>query len=283
MDNYLIIKKSGQSELFSFAKLRKSLQRSGACDKDIDRVIEDIKAQLYDGITSREIYRKAFRLLKKENRIYASKYSLKRALFELGPTGYPFERLIAALLKKRGFETQVSVMLPGKCVNHEIDVLAEKDGSTYAIECKFHSKSQFVNNVKIPLYINSRFIDIQIKWDADSTKKTKLEQGWLVTNTKFTSDAIDYANCVNLKLLSWDYPKGNGLNAHIDSYGLYPITTLTTISKREKDVLMENDIIIVTELLETPVILDRLGYSEVRKKRILNEVAGLVEFDKSRK
>ncbi|PKV50558.1 restriction endonuclease [Aquimarina sp. MAR_2010_214] len=183
-----------------------------------------------------EIYKKAFALLKKHNRISASRYSLKRALFNLGPTGYPFERLVGALLKEKGFKTKVSVILNGECVTHEIDVLAEKDGNVYAIECKFHSDIKATSNVKVPLYINSRFLDIQKEWNTDSNNSTHLKQGWLVTNTRFTTDAVNYGKCVRLTLLSWDYPKNNGLKANIDTYALYPVTALTTLTKKEKHI-----------------------------------------------
>ena len=276
MEKVFIIKKSGEKEAFSFTKLKNSLQRSGASIDNIELIIETIKPQLYDGITSKEIYRKAFSLLKKSNRTCASKYSLKRALFELGPTGYPFERLVAALLKDKGYKTEVSVILQGECVTHEIDVLAEKAGNTYAVECKFHSKAHFVNNVKTPLYINSRFIDVQKKWNNNPKNATYLKQGWLVTNTKFTLDAIKYAECVGLKLLSWDYPKNNGIGKNIDDFGLYPVTALTTITKREKELIIENDIILIKELSKTPTILDKIGISPIRIKRVLNEVGNLV-------
>tara|TARA_R110002049_G_scaffold265234_3_gene441358 strand:+ start:254 stop:1117 length:864 start_codon:yes stop_codon:yes gene_type:complete len=279
-ETILIKKRSGEMEPFLFSKLKGSLKRSGADHADVERVMEAIKSQLYDGITTKEIYRKAFALLKKKNRVYASKYSLKKALFDLGPTGYPFERLIASLLIKRGYKAEVSVILQGKCVTHEIDVLAEKDGATYAIECKFHAKSHFVNNVKNPLYINSRFIDIQTKWNNNPKNTTQLKQGWLVSNTKFTLDAIKYADCVGLRLLSWNYPENNGLNAHIDSYSLYPVTTLTTLTIREKQQIMENDVILINDLVDAPYILDKLQFSEVRKARILKEAQCLLDFDK---
>jgi len=276
MEKVFIIKKSGEKEVFSFDKLKNSLKRSGASIEHIELIIETIKPLLYDGITSKEIYRKAFSLLKKSNRTCASKYSLKKALFELGPTGYPFERLVAALLKDKGYKTEVSVILQGECVTHEIDVLAEKSGNTYAVECKFHSKSRFVNNVKTPLYINSRFIDVQKKWNSNPGNSTIMAQGWLVTNTKFTKDAIKYAECVGLKLLSWDYPKDNGIGKNIDDFGLYPITALTTISKQEKELIIENDIILIKELFNTPNVLDKIGISPIRIKRILNEVTNLI-------
>ena len=278
-DNVINIKKaSGELEPFSFQKLRESLQRSGASLKEIDTVINCIKPTLYNEITTKEIYRRAFYILKKHNRLHASKFSLKKALFDLGPTGYPFERLIGALLKQKGFKTKVSVILPGKCVTHEIDVLAQKNNYTYAIECKFHLKPNHVNNVKIPLYINSRFIDIQEQWNKNSKKKSFLKQGWIVTNTRFTEDAINYASCAGLHLLSWDYPKNDGIKDNIDKFGLYPITTLTTLTKKEKKLLIENDIILTKELLKASFILKKLDFSEVKIKKIISEVKNLCEM-----
>ncbi len=276
MEEFSIVKKSGRKEVFSFDKLKNSLQRSGATDGIINLVIEDIKPEFYDGISSKQIYKKAFSLLKKSNRSYASKYSLKRALFDLGPTGYPFERLVSALLKQKGYKTKVGVVLPGEYVTHEIDVLAEKGENTYAIECKFHTKANFSNNIKIPLYINSRFIDIQKQWDKNPNHTTRMKQGWLVTNTKFTTDTIKYAKGVGLRLLSWDYPKDNGIGKNIDAYGLYPITTLTILAKSEKKQIIENDIILVKELKETPTILRKIGISTTRIQRILAEVETLI-------
>src|SRR5690554_397676 len=186
-----IEKFNGEIEEFKVEKLKTSLRRSKASESEIDTVVEHIMPTLYDGMSSKEIYRKAFSLLKKHNRISASKYSLKRAILDLGPTGFPFERLISALLQQKGFETKVGIILQGECVTHEVDVLAEKDGNSYAVECKFHSDPKAVSSVRIPLYINSRFLDIQSHWNKDSEKKSHLKQGWLVTNTRFSSDAIE--------------------------------------------------------------------------------------------
>jgi len=275
--SFYIKKSSGKLEEFSFEKLKKSLKKSGALNKEINSIIETITPQLYNEITSKEIYRKAFLLLKKYNRIYASKYSLKRAIFDLGPTGYPFERLIGALLKQRGYKTEVSVVLQGECVSHEIDVLAEKNGNVYAIECKFHSNVNNASNVKVPLYINSRFIDVQKQWNS-SEKTTHLKQGWLVTNTRFTEDAINYGKCVGLTLLSWDYPKGNGISKNIDTFGLYPITTLTSLTKREKKLLIENNIILTQELVLASRKLKQLGFLTTKIKNIQTEAQKLCKM-----
>ncbi len=276
MEKQVFIKKSNNEvELFLFEKLRSSLQSTGACKDLVDSIVTKIQSEVYDGISSNKIYKKAFALLKKHNRASASRYSLKRAIFDLGPTGYPFERLVGALLKEKGYKTQVGVILEGECVTHEIDVLAEKDGNVYAIECKFHSDSKSTSSVRIPLYINSRFLDIQKQWNTNSKHKTHLKQGWLVTNTRFSEDAINYGKCVGLNLLSWDYPKDNGLKANIDTYALYPITTLTTLSKKEKHQLIDSDVILVKELVNASGKMKHIGLSDLRINRVLDEVSNM--------
>jgi len=245
----------------------------------VDVIINQVNHQIYNGISTNEIYKKAFSILKKFDRAFASRYSLKRALFELGPTGYPFERLIGALLKEKGYDTKVGVILQGHCVTHEIDVLAEKDGSVYAIECKFHSDSKATSNVKVPLYINSRFLDVQKFWNASPKNDTNLKQGWLVTNTRFTKDAIDYGKCIGLTLLSWDYPKGNGMKINIDGYGLYPVTALTTLTKKEKQQLIATDFILIKELYSNLGILQKMHISTNRIQQTKNEIDKLLHYD----
>ena len=273
-----IQKFNGEIEEFQIEKLKDSLRRSKASETEIDEIVENIVPTLYDGMPSKEIYKKAYSLLKKFNLASASKYSLKRAILDLGPTGFPFERLIGALLREKGYKTKVGITLQGECVTHEVDVLAEKDGNTYTVECKFHSDPKAVSNVKVPLYINSRFLDIQSRWNKDPEMTSHLKQGWLVTNTRFSSDAIDYAKCVGLHLLSWDYPENNGIKQNVDQFALYPITTLTTLTKHEKDLLIENDIILTKELYETPHSLDKIGVSAIRKERVLTEIKNLCQL-----
>jgi len=276
MSEIIYIKKySGELEPFSYDKLRMSLQKSGADNKTIEYIIKILIPELYDGITTKEIYKKAYRLLKKHNHINASKYSLKKAILDLGPTGYPFEKLIASLLTSKGYKTQVGVLLQGASVTHEIDVLAERDGNVFTIECKFHTNSKTVSNIIIPLYINSRFLDVQKKWNANPNKTTFLKQGWIVTNTRFTEDAINYGNSAGLVLLSWNYPKDNGISKKIDQYGLYPITTLTSLTKKEKTILIEEDIILIQDILVATNKLKQLRFSAPKIEKVYSEAQEL--------
>jgi hypothetical protein len=270
-----IIKSSGQKVRFSVDKLRTSLKRTGADKKTIDQIIDKVRDELYQGISTKEIYNRAFALLKKEKSFLASKYKLKKAIYELGPTGFPFENFISAVLHYSGFETEVGKVLQGICVNHEIDVIANKNGKTTIIECKFHGEQGLKCTVKVPLYINSRYQDVKQYWNSNPKNGTKLTEGWVVTNTRFTKDALQYGNCSGLYLLSWDSPKGNALKDRIDRLGLYPITVSTLLTNREKQFLLSRDIVLCRELIGDSFFLDHLGVSSIRKEKILNEIKQL--------
>ncbi len=267
-----IVKMTGERDEFSEAKLKHSLERSGASDVVILEVIEIVKKSLYDGITTKEIYKKAFDLLRKTSQpSTAARYKLKNAIMELGPTGFPFEKFIGAILSYEGFQTQVGVIVKGHCVNHEVDVIAQKNNQHFMIECKFHSDAGRFCNVKIPLYIQSRFKDVEAQWEKQPGHGTKFHQGWVVTNTRFSSDAIQYGICAGLYLLSWNYPRKNSLKERIDRSGLHPITCLTTLTKNEKQKLLDKDIVLCTDLTLHPKLLKSLEISEKRQKKILRE------------
>ncbi|SMC57564.1 ATP cone domain-containing protein [Cellulophaga tyrosinoxydans] len=266
-----IIKSSGEKMLFSLDKLRKSLKHSGADHNLVEQIVSKVKEELYEGITTNEIYNRAYAILKKNKSVFASKYKLKKAIYELGPTGFPFERFVAAILSNSGYNTSVNQHLNGNCVNHEIDVIAEKNNTTTIIECKFHSEEGRNCNVKIPLYIHSRYNDVKAHWETLKNKNA-LDAGWVVTNTRFTADALAYGKCVGLYLLSWDFPKNEGLKDRIDRLSLYPITVSTLLTNREKQFILSRDIVLCRQLWKNKFLLDHLGISNLRKKRILDEL-----------
>ncbi|MCM4173288.1 ATPase [Arenibacter sp. TNZ] len=270
-----ILKSSGERAKFSLDKLRNSLKRSGADLNVVEQIVGQVKEELYEGISTNEIYNRAYALLKKNKSIFASKYKLKKALYELGPTGFPFERFVAAILEYSGYTTRVDEIMNGICVTHEIDVIAEKNGTVTVIECKFHSEEGRNCNVKIPLYIHSRYNDVKAHWATKKNEKRKLDNGWLVTNTRFTGDAIAYGKCAGLYLLSWDLPLKDGLKDRIDRLGLYPITVSALLTNREKQFLLSRDIVLCRQLWKDKFYLDHLGISQSRKEKILDEIKQL--------
>jgi len=278
-ESFDIIKSSGERVKFSLDKLRGSLKRTGADKQTVSQIIDKVRDELYQGISTREIYNRAFALLKKKKSYLASKYKLKKAIYELGPTGFPFERFIGAILKYSGYKIDVGKVLQGKCVTHEIDVIAQKNNETNIIECKFHGDQGINCNIKVPLYINSRYQDVKTHWNSNPKNTAKLTKGWVVTNTRFTKDAIQYSKCCGLYLLSWDYPKNDSLKDRIDRLGLYPITVSTLLTNREKQFLLSRDVVLCRELIQDKFYLDHLGVSDTRKEKILNEISQLCTIE----
>ena len=104
---------------------------------------------------------------------------------------------------------------------------------------------------------------------------------WIFTNTRFTSDAIDYAKCSGMKLISWDYPENNSLKYRINKSGLFPITSLTSLSKREKSLLLEEGIVLCKEINQNPGLLNKLGISNSKIKKVLEDIKELCENHKN--
>lgn len=276
-----IVKASGEKIPFSMERIAASLRNSGAKEEVIQPILDTLAGELYDGISTKEIYNRAYRLLKKQNRTTASRYKLKKAIYELGPTGFPFEKFVAAVLQYSGYEVETGKIVNGACVAHEVDVIASKSPEKLLIECKFHSEQGRNCDVKIPLYIDSRFRDIREFYRSKNIEEY-FNEGWVVTNTRFTSDAMKYGKCAGLFLLSWDFPKGNSLKDRIDRLGLYPITVSDLMTLREKQFLLSRDIVLCRQLLHDDFYLDHLDISEHRKNKILGEMEKICQQEKHR-
>jgi hypothetical protein len=145
----------------------------------------------------------------------------------------------------------------------------------FMIECKFHNATGINCDVKIPLYIHSRFKDVEKKWIEVPGNGSTLHQGWVVTNTKFTADAIQYGLCENLHLVGWDFPHNESLRDQIDASGLYPLTCLTTLTKLEKQKLLDKKIVLCQEINTDPSLLSFLFISESRISLIMSEVRSI--------
>ena len=281
-DSISIRKRSGEIEAFNLDKLKNSLRRASVDEQLILKIAAEVEANLKDGMTTKQLYKMAYRMLKGTSRVQASKYKLKKALMQLGPSGFPFENLVGQLLAHEGFQTEVGVFVQGNCVKHEVDVIAQRDQIHYMIECKYHSDEGRFCDVKVPLYIQSRFIDIRTEWKKHPDHHSKLHQGWVYTNTRFTTDAIEYGTCVDLGLTSWDFPSGKGLRERIDRAGLHPITALTSLTKYEKTLLLEKGIVICKELQQKPELLQQIGVKGSRLENILEDLEELCKSAKNK-
>lgn len=270
-----VTKFSGEQVDYQQEKLIRSLKKSGAEDYMVSEILQQIEPQLYDGIASKKIYKLAFQYLKNFSNAHAARYNLKSAMISLGPAGFYFEKFISKIHELLGYKTQINLTFTGKCVTHEVDVLLFKDDLITMIECKFHSSDEAKTDVKVPMYILSRFNDLRERKYELFGQLRFINSCLIVTNNKFTEDALVFAKCSNLKMLSWDYPPKNGLREIIDRLKIYPITCLTTLTLNEKEQLLAVNIITVKDLLAEKKWLENLELSKIRIKRVLTEASQL--------
>ncbi|HEX5052436.1 MAG TPA: ATP cone domain-containing protein [Planctomycetota bacterium] len=261
-----VTKSTGLLEPFREPKLRRSLARSGASHDQIEQIVAAVRAKLHEGITTNEVYRIAHRLLRGERRHTAARYSLQRAIQRLGPDGFPFENFIAELWRHDGFRARSGVLLQGRFVRHELDLVADRGGERELGECKFKVQSDGKVDVKVALYVHSRAEDLDV---------VAFRRFWLITNGRFTSDALTYGKGVGLAMLSWDHPKGDSLRERIDRAGLHPITVLTSLHHAEQAALLRRGVVLCAALRARPGVVDDLGLGRARAERLWREIDGL--------
>jgi len=270
----LITKANGDVEEFQSKKLMHSLRRAGAREEEVDAIVAHIESVMEDKMPTGKIYQEAFEMLQRSAQPVASRYSLRRALFGLGPTGFPFEDFLTRLFTEEGYEVRTRQVIEGKCATHEVDLAAFKKTDSFIAEAKFHMRPGIKSDLQTVLYSYARYLDLQERRScADDT--CGITSLFVITNTKFTHTATKYAECVGLKLLSWNYPKNATLQDRIEELNLFPITALTTLSNAHKQNLLTANIILCRDLLQNPEVLKQHNISEKKAQIILTEAREL--------
>lgn len=269
-----VTKADGSTEYFKVEKLRRSLRRAGATPAELLTIIAAIEKRLYDGITTQAIYRLAFELLRHTEQKAATRYSLRRALFGLGPTGFPFEKYLGRVFEAEGYTTKTGVLIQGHCAEHEIDVAAYRTDHSFVAEAKFHARPGIKTDLQVAMYSYARLLDLR-----DATICTEdicgIKEFWLITNTKFTTAAEKYAICIGLNLLSWDYPRKDNLHDRIQRSGVYPITVLSSLTSSQVATLLLHDTILCSDITANPHILRHLHTTDSNTEAIVQEARSI--------
>ncbi|MDO8282305.1 MAG: restriction endonuclease [Thermodesulfovibrionia bacterium] len=244
--NIKVKKASGAVEDINLDKLHASLVRSGADSEKANEIIDLMLDEIPAVTSTRKIYRLAKKHLRTLNHSAGLRYSLKNAIFRLGPSGYPFEKYLGAVMTNYGYKVKTGVIIEGNCIDHEIDVYAVKEDEVSLVECKYRNTPGGTTDVKTALYVHSRFHDLWPTMKALYPDKTF--KGWLVTNTRCTTTAVTYAKCMGLNIRSWSYPDGDSLQKMIEDKKLYPVTIISGIKSGIISTLIKEDIILLKDL-----------------------------------
>lgn len=271
-EQVMIIKMNGERELFDSEKLRASLIHSGASEQDAHKVLDHILPELHNEMTTGEVYEHAFIVLKEISKPVARSYSLRRAVMNLGPSGFPFEDFIAQVLRAKGFKCETRQTVLGECVPHEVDVVAYNEKKLIMVEAKFHNDLGTNSDLKVALYVKARFDDLRGNVFDYGGKGRHITDGWLITNTKFSSTAVHYGVCKNLTMIGWNYPEKGNLQNMIEDEGLHPITCLISLSNTDKRALLGGGIVLSSDIKKNPTLLNKFLGKDFNVNPVINEI-----------
>ena len=197
-----IVNALGEREPFDEFKVMRTCMRAGAGKETAEKISKEVASRVRDGMQTREILRITLRLLDEMAAPHVSaRYDLKGAIMRLGPAGFAFESFFAAVLRDLGYQTDVRQIIQGKCIPHEVDVVARSpEGKCIMVECKYRNYSGDYIKVKDALYTYARFLDL--KEGHGTGKCANFDEVWLATNTKFSSEVRQYAECKGMRYTS---------------------------------------------------------------------------------
>jgi hypothetical protein len=135
----------------------------------------------------------------------------------------------------------------------------------------FKSKTH-INQV---MYADAKVQDIKRRAIIDGDTREFYE--WVVTNTQFTNNAINYVQHREMQLMGWDFPKYINLKKIVFERDLYPVTTIPSITKKALKKFSLDGIILVKQLigLDIDQFMQRYDLSHTLAKKLVREIKEL--------
>ena len=186
-----------------------------------------------------------------------------------------FELFVQALVMNNGFEVRSNQILRGKCVEHEVDAVAKKDGVTFFVEAKHHFSYHGLTGLDesriapaILEDVTENTIPERIDW--------KIDRAMIVTNTKYSDHAIMYGSCRNILQIGWSSPENLGLQSMIEEKRLYPLSCLRGLGGEIRMKLVEAGIVLIGQLLSEN--LHELAKKTGLRQDVLSEIVEKTRF-----
>ena len=256
-----IIKADGSKQLFEKNKIIGTCMRAGVNEQIANEIANTVSRRVHENMTTHEIYHIVLNELDKRNHISSFIYRLREAVANIDPEN--FEIYIKKILESHGYECKWNVIVPGECIEHQIDVIARDEKEVWAVECKRHFNPHRFCDLGTVLETWARIDDLK-KGFKKGKNKSGFTGAWLVTNTKFSEHGKKYAKAKSLRLTGWDYEGNLSLENLIISKRMYPITILKTEVAYHK-ILLNNKIITIQDVLQSNRIKKIINRSELEK------------------
>lgn len=220
--------------------------RMSATREIAEAIAEKIEMNIYDGIETRKILQMIFKQLSKYKPEIKHQVDLRKALSLMKPTP-DFERFVRILLSEHGYEVAQNQIIRGKCVEHELDAIARKNGETYIVEVKHHFSYHTSTGLDVSRIARAVFEDVTEGFKL-GLNNLKIDKAMIVCNTKLSKHAKRYAECRGIHHIGWSSPPNHDLQTMIEEKKLYPITYLKGLNTATKKKLAFAGIILLKQL-----------------------------------
>jgi hypothetical protein len=273
--NTLITKSDGSRQVFQKEKVLDTCLRMGATREVAEHVTDRVEQEIYNGIESKRILSMIFRQLGRYHPSVKHHIDLRKALALMDPKP-DFEQYVRLLLEGQGYQVTPNTIIRGKCVEHEIDAIAKKDGRTYIVEVKHHSNHHTLSGLDVDRISRAIFEDISEGFEL-GMNSTRLERAMIICNAKLSDHAKRYAECRGIEHMGWRYPQNRGIDAIIEGKKLYPITYLKNLDSTSMRKLTSRGVLLLTQLVESrPETLARETGIAIKRIQVLQEQSGMI-------
>jgi hypothetical protein len=246
--SFTVTKANGSKQQFDKEKIFRTCLRMGASRQTAYEVAERIERRFYDGMPTARILQLIFLYMRKDKPAVSHLYDLRKGL-SLMDSKPEFEMFIQMLLAHNGFEVKPNQILVGKCVEHEVDGVARRDGVTYFVEAKHHFSYHVLTGLDESRIARAVLEDVTEGFDL-GMGRLKIDRALLVTNTKYSEQATRYANCRNILLIGWNSPPNLSVQSMIEEKNLYPLSCLKSLRRAERTRLVNSGIVLMKQITE---------------------------------
>ncbi len=251
-----VTKADGSRQLFDGKKVIRTCLRMGASEDIAYAVAKNVERRLYDGIPTKQILQMIFRYMRKYKPGVGHLFDLRKGL-SLMSSKPEFELFVQILLANYGFEVSPNRILRGKCVGHEIDAIAKKNGITYFVEAKHHSSYHALTGLDESRIARAVLEDVTEGYALGDTD-LKIDHAMIVTNTRYSDHAIKYGKCRDILQIGWSSPENLSLQKIIEEKKVYPLSCLRGLKYDARLKLVNSGIILIRQLLnEDPLVIER--------------------------
>jgi len=242
-----VTKADGTKQPFDRAKVIGTCLRMGASVDLAETIAKSVESHIYGGVGTDEILRMIFTLLRKQKPTVKYHIDLRRALGLLRSKP-DFEVFVQVLLSEEGYEVTPNRIVRGRCVEHEVDAIARKNGQAYIVEVKQHSDYHRPTGLDVARIARAVLEDLTEGYEA-GLSDLKVDSAMIVCNTRFSEHAKQYAKCRGILHIGWSSPPEYDLQTMIREKKAYPITYLRDLKSSTRDGLASRGIVILKQLI----------------------------------